>query len=112
MIGKSAKPRCFKGVKTLPVDYASSRKAWMSAEIFREWITKLDRKFSAWNRKVLFLVDQCSAHMTVPTLSAIRVALLPANTTAILQPLDQGIIKVLYRQHLLERMILCMDNST
>ncbi|XP_072142094.1 tigger transposable element-derived protein 4-like [Dermacentor andersoni] len=113
VIGKAAKPRCFKGVKTLPVDYEANKKAWMTAEIFKSWISKLDRKFASSNRKVLFLVDHCSAHVNVPALSAIRLAYLPANTTAVLQPMDQGIIKnVLYRRHLLERMILCMDNSS
>ncbi|XP_072142055.1 tigger transposable element-derived protein 4-like [Dermacentor andersoni] len=114
VIGKATKPRCFKGAKTLPVDYEANKKAWMTAEIFKSWISKLDRKFASSNCKVLFLVDDCSAHVNVPALSAIRLAFLPANTTAVLQPMDQGIIKnvkVLYRRHLLERMILCMDNS-
>ncbi|XP_037557867.1 tigger transposable element-derived protein 4-like [Dermacentor silvarum] len=114
VLGKAAKPRCFKGVKTLPVYYASNRKAWMTSELFKDWLHKLDRKFASSNRKVLLLVDQCSAHMNVPALSAIRVAYLPANTTSVLQPMDQGIIKnvkVLYRKHLLERMLLCMESS-
>lgn len=114
VIGKAAKPRCFKGVKTLPVDYACNRKAWMTADIFKDWLTKLDRKFALSKRNVLLLVDQCSAHMNVPPLSAIRVAYLPANTL-VLQPMDQGIIKnvkVLYRKHLLEQMLLCMDNAS
>ncbi|XP_072142102.1 tigger transposable element-derived protein 4-like [Dermacentor andersoni] len=113
VIGKAAKPPCCKGVKTLPMDYESNKKAWMTAEIFKSWKTKLDRKFASSNHKV-FLVDHCSAHVNVPALSAIRLAFLPANTTAVLQPMDQGIIKnvkVQYRRHLLERMILCMDNS-
>ncbi|XP_072145376.1 tigger transposable element-derived protein 4-like [Dermacentor andersoni] len=113
VIGKAAKPRCFKGIKTLPVDYESNKKAWMTNEIFKSWITKLDRKFASSNRKVLFLVDHCSAHVNVPALSAIRLAFVPANTTAVLQPMDQGTIKnvkVLYRRHLLERM-MCMNNS-
>nr|XP_037286103.1 tigger transposable element-derived protein 6-like [Rhipicephalus microplus] len=53
--------------------------------------------------------------MNVPSLRAIRVAYLPANTTSVLQPVDQGIIKnvkVLYRKHLFERMLLCMDNAS
>ncbi|XP_072142106.1 tigger transposable element-derived protein 4-like, partial [Dermacentor andersoni] len=62
VIGKAAKPKCFKGIKTLPVDYESNKKAWMTAEIFKSWITKLDRKFASSNCKVLLLVDHCSAH--------------------------------------------------
>jgi len=33
-IGKSKSPRCFKGVKTLPVQYVANRNAWMTAAIF------------------------------------------------------------------------------
>ena len=32
VIGKSVKPRCFKGVKTLPCQYRAQHKSWMSGE--------------------------------------------------------------------------------
>lgn len=35
VIGKSAKPRCFKGVKSLPFTYKSNKKAWMTSELFK-----------------------------------------------------------------------------
>jgi hypothetical protein len=31
VIGKSAKPRCFKNVKKLPVEYTANKKAWMTS---------------------------------------------------------------------------------
>lgn len=34
LIGKSKKPRCFKNIKTLPVDYYFNRKSWMNSFIF------------------------------------------------------------------------------
>jgi DDE superfamily endonuclease/Tc5 transposase DNA-binding domain len=34
VIGKSKKPRCFKNVRSLPVDYASNKTAWMTSVIF------------------------------------------------------------------------------
>ncbi|CAB3228061.1 unnamed protein product [Arctia plantaginis] len=37
-IGKSQRPRCFKNVRHLPVDYESNRRAWMTAEIFNKWV--------------------------------------------------------------------------
>ena len=42
MIGKFAKPRCFKNVNmdALPVIYKSQRNAWMNSEIFAEWFKK------------------------------------------------------------------------
>lgn len=62
VIGKSKKPRCFKNIKSLPVDYENNRKAWMNGFLFKKWMVELDKKFSAENRKVLFFVDNCSAH--------------------------------------------------
>ena len=34
VIGKSVKPRGFKGVKTLPCQYRAQHKSWMSGELF------------------------------------------------------------------------------
>ena len=34
VLGKAAKPRCFKNVKSLPTKYDSNAKAWMTGEIF------------------------------------------------------------------------------
>jgi len=31
LIRKSAKPRCFKSIKTYPLDYESNKKAWMTS---------------------------------------------------------------------------------
>lgn len=38
VIGKSASPRCFKGKRKLQVSYVSNRKAWMTREIFAQWL--------------------------------------------------------------------------
>ena len=92
VIGKFAKPRCLKGVNSLPVQYKSNKKAWMVSEIFTEWIKDLDRKFSREKRKVLLFVDNCTAHPIVPDLKSIQLTFLPPNATSCLQPCDQGII--------------------
>lgn len=113
VIGKAAKPRCFKGIKTLPVDYTSNKKSWMMREIFTDWLCAIDRKFAAQNRNVLMFVVNCPAHCDVSGLKAIRLALLSKNTTAVLQPMDRGVIqnlKTLYRCHLLGR-ILSLDSA-
>lgn len=36
VIGKARKPRCFKGFQN-PLDYNSSKNAWMTLNIFKEW---------------------------------------------------------------------------
>ena len=42
VIGKSAKPRVFKNVNMnlLPVYYKNQNKAWMNAQLFKEWFYK------------------------------------------------------------------------
>lgn len=62
IIRKSAKPRCFKNVKKLPVTYYANSKAWMTSEIFRDFLHALDASFGELGRKILLFVDNCSAH--------------------------------------------------
>ena len=45
VIGKSVKPRCFKGIKKQPCRYRAQKKRWMTSNLFEEWVRKLDRKF-------------------------------------------------------------------
>ena len=45
VIGKSAKPRCFKHVRNLHCRYRSQTKAWMNGTLFEELLRDLDRKF-------------------------------------------------------------------
>ncbi|GFW13191.1 tigger transposable element-derived protein 6 [Trichonephila clavipes] len=42
VIGKSAKPRCFKGINLFPTKYRSNKKAWMTTELFNEWLISLN----------------------------------------------------------------------
>ncbi|XP_054717282.1 tigger transposable element-derived protein 4-like [Uloborus diversus] len=114
LIGKSANPRCFKGVKTLPIEYKNNKKAWMTSALFEEWIRKLDRKMAASKRNILLIIDNCTAHPAIGNLKAIKLEFLPPNVTAILQPLDQGVIhcfKSNYRKMLVRRMIAAMENK-
>lgn len=59
---KSKQPRCFKGVNTLPIDYNSNTKAWMSRVIFKGWLNKLDKKMKSNRRKIILFIDNSSAH--------------------------------------------------
>lgn len=114
IIGKSANPRCFKGVKTLPTAYKNNQKAWMTGVLFEEWVRKLDRKMAANKRKILMIIDNCTAHPVIANLKAIQLEFLPPNVTAVLQPLDQGVIhcfKSNYRKMLVRRMIAAMENE-
>ncbi|KAK3728507.1 hypothetical protein QZH41_002368 [Actinostola sp. cb2023] len=55
VIGKYAKPRCFKNsnMDLLPVTYESQRKAWIDHVLFEQWLRKIDRKMKAANRAYL-----------------------------------------------------------
>ena len=96
VIGKSAKPRCFKGVKSLPVTYKANKNAWTTAQTFEEWLKEFDRDMDKANRKVCLLLDNCSAHnVNTDSLKATELIFLPPNTTSVIQPLDQGIIIII-----------------
>ena len=94
-IGKSARPCCFKNVRHLPVEYKFNWKAFMTLDIFTEWVIKLDTKFVRERRKVLLIADNCSAHDQDSTtkLNAIQLEFLPPNCTGLLQLCDMGVIK-------------------
>jgi hypothetical protein len=64
VIGKSAKPRCFKWLKmdSLPVEYCASKNAGMISEIFKKWLMRWDVALQRKSRKVLLILDNCTAH--------------------------------------------------
>jgi hypothetical protein len=69
-----------------------------------EFLTCLERRMAAKNRKILLFVDQCTAHSKdISKLRNAQVEFLPANTTSVLQPMDKRIIRSLkhkYHRHL------------
>ncbi|KAH9377697.1 hypothetical protein HPB48_010350 [Haemaphysalis longicornis] len=74
----------------------------------------MDRRFDANNGQVVFITDDCPSRGKMDNLTAIALEIFPANTTAILQPMDQGIIETtqdLYRKALLRRMLTGHDAS-
>lgn len=108
VIGKSRNPRCFKNTKHLPVQYEHNKRAWMVSEIFEKFLRQWDTELYKSKKKILLLVDNCTAHPQVKNLKAIELHFLPPNTTSVLQPLDQGIIKNLkthFRQFLVMKLI-------
>lgn len=94
VIGKSKNPRCFKNVKRLPVSYDNNKTAWMTSFIFSKVLKECDTELERRSRKILLLVDNSPSHCSV-TLRNIRLEYLPPNTTSVLQPMDQGVIRCL-----------------
>uniref|UniRef100_H3AUS4 HTH CENPB-type domain-containing protein n=1 Tax=Latimeria chalumnae TaxID=7897 RepID=H3AUS4_LATCH len=111
-ITQVTKPRHFKNVKSLPVDYKANTRKWMTSDIFIEWVKNFDRKMEYQKHKVLLFIDNCPVHPTIATLKATTVIFLPPNSTSKLQPIDQGIIKS-YKQNfrclLLQHIIACFE---
>ncbi|XP_064165140.1 tigger transposable element-derived protein 4-like [Anguilla rostrata] len=113
VIGHSKNQRCFHGRK-VPLPWYANKQAWMTAEIFAEWVKKTDYEMGWKHKKIILLLDNCTAHPSDIQLSNIRLVFLPANMTSFIQPIDQGIIrnfKALYRSQMLKRILQAVDNN-
>jgi hypothetical protein len=65
----------------------------MTAHLFDQYLAWFNCTTIARDRKAVLLVDNCPAHKTLIEYSHVKVVFLPANTTSIMQPCDQGIIR-------------------
>ena len=96
VIGKSAKPRCFGKIKSesLPVVWRANEKAWMTLNLFQEWLSSYNHRLLHENRRILLFVDNSSTHNITNSsdLKNVELIFLPPNTTSLLQPLDLCII--------------------
>ncbi|XP_028967284.1 LOW QUALITY PROTEIN: tigger transposable element-derived protein 6-like [Galendromus occidentalis] len=112
IVGKSAKPRCLRDVRSLLCQYRGNRNAWMTRDLFTEWLIRFDKDMRLQKRSVLLLIDNCSAHMSLPRMSNIRVENFPPNCTSVLQPSDLGIIRAVkanYRKDLVRRILVNLE---
>ena len=114
VIRKPNKLRCFKGIKSTPCRYRTQKKSWMDSELFGEWAREQDKKFALEGRKVTLVINNCIAHLNIENLKSITIYILPPNTTSCLQPMDQGVIRLLkckYRTRIIKRIINAIDNG-
>lgn len=81
ILGKFAKPRCFKNLKMLPCSYNFNKKAWMTSSLFSNFLQQLDNKMGAEARKILLFAD------SAPTQTEVR------------QHFSSGRTVVVYRHH-------------
>ena len=117
LIGKAAHPTALKkhGVtfKDLGVEYCWNQKGWMTGPVFDLWLTDWNNNLIKQNCYVLLLIDNAPGHV-IGEYSNIRIQFLPPNTTAKLQPLDQGIItstKHNYRTILMTRYLAGVESK-
>ena len=127
LIGKAKKPRCFKGSKMdlFPVKYSGQKNAWMDTGLFYDWfhndfIPYVREKLAALGLegRAVLVLDNCSAHPNAEDLVSddkkIFVEYLPPNVTALIQPMDQGVLKALklhYKRKLLRRLLIEDDRG-
>ncbi|XP_025206204.1 tigger transposable element-derived protein 4-like [Melanaphis sacchari] len=98
------------GVKNLPVDYFSTINAWMTSFIFESYLRKWD---STLDYKIALILDNCTAHPNF-SLKNFELVFIPPNTTSLIQPLDQGIIKAFktfYRSDMRRQIIDAIDDG-
>jgi hypothetical protein len=118
VIGHAERPRCFQGVdmSTLPVTYRNNKTAWMTCVLFKEFVDELNKKCVRLKRRILLIIDNCSAHASVQDVaySNVKIELLPPNVTSLLQPCDGGIIKTMkaiYRRNLVSKQLAHVEAS-
>ena len=125
LLYKYENPRCFKGVckATLPVNFRSNRKAWMTSTSFKDWLVNFfipyvqkycrDQNIAY---KILLVLDNCPAHPDLSDIDPnIKFCFLPPNTTSLLQPMDMGVISVFktnYKHLLLDAAISSSAGNT
>ena len=121
-VGKAQNPRCFKHVNksALPVKYYAQMNAWVDSVIFADWFhkefvpaVKKHMSEKCLPVKALLLLDNAPAHPNESILlssdKSIKAMFLPPNTTALIQPMDQGVLESLkrrYRKSLLRKLLL------
>lgn len=121
VIGTAKKPRAFSkiNVDNLPVDYFNNKSAWMDREIFTDWFKKkfipqVCAHLTANNlpSKAVLILDNAPSHPSETILKSndnqIFVKYLPPNVTALIQPMDQGVIqnmKTIYKRNLLLKLV-------
>lgn len=127
LIGTAKKPRCFKGtnMNALPVHYYDQKNAWMSQAIFTDWFHKIfvpnvrkDLKSKNLPPKAILLLDNAPSHPECSQLISedgnISCHFLPANTTSLIQPMDQSVIesfKRRYRKKFIQQLV-SEENTT
>lgn len=100
-IHRSEQPRALpKDKSKLPVRYAANKKCWMTQDLFTKWFKEqfipevrafLKKKKLPF--KVLLVLDNAPVHPTTLKYRGVKVVFMPPNTSCLLQPMDQVVIK-------------------
>ncbi|XP_007955201.1 tigger transposable element-derived protein 1-like [Orycteropus afer afer] len=122
LVYPSENPRALKGCSkaSLPVVWRSNRNDWLTPSIFQEWFTgcfcpAIESYCTQHGlpHRALLLLDGAPCHPAhLDSLSAhVRVEFLPKNTSALIQPMNQGIIAA-FKAHYLRRTLSQLVQET
>ena len=114
LIGKNRNPHCFRGIKSLPVCYEANKMAWMTADVFEQWMQKLDERFQAQQRRVVIFIESSPAHPEVKNLKSIELAFFPSCLSSKFIAMKQGVIrslKIKYRHCLIKKFLSSVEGS-
>ncbi|XP_055078751.1 tigger transposable element-derived protein 1-like [Periophthalmus magnuspinnatus] len=117
LIYRSKNPRALKNKNknALPVYWMHDTKAWMTRVLSLDWFKQcfipevkryLRRK--GLDFKVLLLLHNARGHAEDLSYDGVQIELLPPNTTSLIQPLDQGFIrlfKAVYTRNTLQHLV-------
>ena len=108
VIGKSQRPRCFRGMNmdVLPVIYTGQKNAWMNTDIFHTWfhnsfipLVRTHLTSIGQEPKAVLVLDNCPAHPDSSELVSddgkIIAKYLPPGVTSVIQPMNQGVLQAL-----------------
>ena len=122
LLHRAQNPRSLKNVDedALPVIWRNNSKAWVTENSFNEWFTwyfvPFIEKYNAEHgleNKALLLLANAPEHPVDLNVNHphINVVFTPPNTTAVLQPMDQGIISI-FKAHYLREVMRRIVNTT
>ncbi|XP_060765555.1 tigger transposable element-derived protein 1-like [Neoarius graeffei] len=123
LIYRSKNPRALKNKNkdALPVYWMHNAKAWMTKALNQDWFkqcfipeVKCYLRGKGLDFKVLLLVDNAGGHADDLSYDGVKIEFLPPNTTSLIQPLDQGIIrafKALYTRNTLQHLVEAVDSD-
>ncbi|XP_035265329.1 tigger transposable element-derived protein 1-like [Anguilla anguilla] len=123
LIYRSKNPRALKNKNknALPVYWMHNAKAWITKALNLNWfkecfIPEVKRylRGKGLDFKVLLLVDNAGGHTDDLSYDGVPIEFLPPNTTWLIQPMDQGIIrafKALYTRNTLQHLVEAMDSD-
>lgn len=110
-VGNVSNPPCFEKEGT-PLPYYSSENALMTDWIWCDILQKLDQ--SLRGRKIIMFVDREECHKIKIVLKNIKIAFIPPNSSDVLHPLNQGIVrmvKIYYRARLVKTLISALNEG-